>query len=117
MKIYFKTLNADAQELAGGNAGNATATTNAPVTAHDDFDWSVDKRNVSHYAAAEREKYSELYEKYCDYHGFKRNISLSSFEDYHLGTILRQQPFDNSYEGHLLILVELLPCIFPYSSE
>jgi arginyl-tRNA--protein-N-Asp/Glu arginylyltransferase len=31
--------------------------------------------------AAEREKYSELYEKYCDYHGFKRDISLSSFED------------------------------------
>ena len=62
MKIYFKTLNADAQELAGGNAGNATATTNAPVTAHDDFDWSVDKRNVSHYAAAEREKYDKVYD-------------------------------------------------------
>jgi arginyl-tRNA--protein-N-Asp/Glu arginylyltransferase len=31
--------------------------------------------------AAEREKYSKLYEKYCDYHGFKRDISLSSFED------------------------------------
>ena len=62
MKIYFKTLNADAQELSGGNAGNATATTNAPVTAHDDFDWSVDKRNVSHYAAAEREKYDKVYD-------------------------------------------------------
>lgn len=62
MKIYFKTLNADAQELAGGNAGEATATTNAPVTAHDDFDWSVDKRNVSHYAAAEREKYDKVYD-------------------------------------------------------
>lgn len=31
--------------------------------------------------AAEKEKYFELYEKYCDYHGFKRDISLSSFED------------------------------------
>ena len=37
----------------------------------------VQAGNVS----AEREKYSELYEKYCDYHGFKRDISLSSFED------------------------------------
>ena len=27
------------------------------VTAHDDFDWSVDKRNVTSYTAAEKEKY------------------------------------------------------------
>jgi small subunit ribosomal protein S1 len=62
MKLFFKNLNADAQELAGGNTTNATATTNAPVTAHDDFDWSVDKRNVSHYAQAEREKYDKVYD-------------------------------------------------------
>ncbi|WP_394367109.1 30S ribosomal protein S1 [Sediminibacterium soli] len=31
-------------------------------TAHDDFDWSIDKRNVSHYAASEREKYDKVYD-------------------------------------------------------
>jgi small subunit ribosomal protein S1 len=31
--------------------------------AHDDFDWSVDKRNVSSYKSADREKYDEQYEK------------------------------------------------------
>ena len=30
---------------------------------------------------AEREKYIDLYEKYCQYHGFKRNISIDSFKD------------------------------------
>jgi small subunit ribosomal protein S1 len=55
--IIYKQLNADAQEPAYGAAqgavrAQATATTTAPVaepvveTAHDDFDWSVDKRNV-----------------------------------------------------------------------
>ncbi len=68
-----------------------TATTNAPVTeealaepvqpviensvteslpkpveekiaAHDDFDWSVDKRNVTHYSKDEKEKYDKVYE-------------------------------------------------------
>ena len=64
MKIFFKTLNADAQELAGGNTTNAAATKTAPEvqTAHDDFDWSVDKRNVSHYAEAERVKYDKVYD-------------------------------------------------------
>ena len=64
MKLFFKTLNADAQELAGGNTTNAAATKTAPEvqTAHDDFDWSVDKRNVSHYAEAERVKYDKVYD-------------------------------------------------------
>jgi len=64
MKLFFKTLNADAQELAGGNTTNAAATKTAPEvqTAHDDFDWSVDKRNVSHYAEAERAKYDKVYD-------------------------------------------------------
>ena len=57
MKLFSKNLNAEAQESAGGNTVDATATTKAPEavvveTAHDDFDWSVDKRNVSHYAEA-----------------------------------------------------------------
>ena len=31
-------------------------------TAHDDFDWSVDKRNISYYPEAERLKYESVYE-------------------------------------------------------
>ncbi len=38
----------------------------APVeevkTAHDDFDWSIDKRNVSQYTDAEKEKFDKVYE-------------------------------------------------------
>jgi small subunit ribosomal protein S1 len=67
MKLFSKNLNAEAQESAGGNTVDATATTKAPEavvveTAHDDFDWSVDKRNVSHYAEAERVKYDKVYD-------------------------------------------------------
>src|SRR6187401_1227571 len=67
-KLYFKQLNADAQESAGGDSTEATtATTNAPAeatppTAHDDFDWSVDKRNVSSYTKEERLKYDDVYD-------------------------------------------------------
>lgn len=58
--------NADVQEAAHGPA----ATTNEPVatvaeepaTAHDDFDWSIDKRNVSSYTREEKEKYDTVYE-------------------------------------------------------
>ncbi len=32
------------------------------VTAHDDFDWSVDKRNVTSYTVAEKEKYDRVYD-------------------------------------------------------
>ncbi len=65
MKFFIKNLNADAQEFDGAIAVEATATPKAPeqiVTAHDDFDWSVDKRNVSHYAEAERLKYDKVYD-------------------------------------------------------
>ena len=31
-------------------------------TAHDDFDWSVDKRNVTSYNREEKEKYDHVYE-------------------------------------------------------
>jgi len=34
----------------------------APNTAHDDFDWSIDKRNVVSYSAAERAQYDNVYE-------------------------------------------------------
>ena len=65
--IILKQLNADAQETAGAaNADEAaTATTTAPVetvSAHDDFDWSVDRRNVISYTAEEREKYHNVYD-------------------------------------------------------
>ena len=47
----------------------ATATTNAPVqsapkveTAHDDFDWTIDKRNVASYTKEEKLKYDSVYE-------------------------------------------------------
>ncbi len=41
---------------------NPTAqVTAAPSTAHDDFDWSVDKRNVVTYNESERKRYDELY--------------------------------------------------------
>ena len=78
-----KQLNADAQESASADASQelgtevAAATTNEPVetapvavkeevpvieTAHDDFDWSVDRRNVIAYSAEEREKYHKVYD-------------------------------------------------------
>jgi small subunit ribosomal protein S1 len=47
-----------------------TATTKEPVqqpapkveTAHDDFDWSIDKRNVATYTDEEKKKYDSVYE-------------------------------------------------------
>src|SRR4051812_38545843 len=82
--------NADEQESAPATENKAaeatTATTNEPVqelspavveqsepvvvqqpveetvAAHDDFDWSIDKRNVSHYSAEEKAKYDKVYE-------------------------------------------------------
>ncbi|HVY76490.1 MAG TPA: S1 RNA-binding domain-containing protein, partial [Puia sp.] len=50
----------------------AAATTTVPATngkrdfpaqtAHDDFDWSIDKRNVAAYSKDEKEKYDHVYE-------------------------------------------------------
>ena len=74
--------NADAQENADVTPVTeaSAATTNAPVettvetveetkpyngfqqTPHDDFDWSVDKRNVTAYTKAEKEKYDVVYD-------------------------------------------------------
>ena len=82
LKLNFKQLNADAQESAGPEpSGEATtATTKSPVeatsvaevppggteaappSAHDDFDWSVDKRNITSYTKEEKEKYEEVYD-------------------------------------------------------
>src|SRR6478609_820021 len=49
---------------------SSTATTNVPVqqpvaetvAAHDDFDWTIDKRNVASYNKDEKEKYDKVYE-------------------------------------------------------
>ncbi len=66
--LIQKHLNADAQENAAANEADATtATITAPVeeavaTAHDDFDWNVDKRNVTSYSEEEKEKYNKVYE-------------------------------------------------------
>jgi len=72
--IIRKQLNADAQEPAAtDNVEATTATTTAPVgvatapevpvaTAHDDFDWSVDRRNVTSYTKEEKEKYHTVYD-------------------------------------------------------
>ncbi len=83
-----KQLNADAGETTGSPVDESTvettaaATTNEPATEiaevstkdttaenggrvetpHDDFDWSVDKRNVSWYNKEEKLKYDEVYE-------------------------------------------------------
>jgi small subunit ribosomal protein S1 len=79
--------NAEGQENAPATepvAEASTATTNAPaasaeeqpavepglaqepvaetVAAHDDFDWSIDKRNVASYSKEEKEKYDKVYE-------------------------------------------------------
>jgi small subunit ribosomal protein S1 len=67
--------NAEGQENAPvaeqAAAEQATATSNVPVqepveervaTAHDDFDWSIDKRNVASYTKEEKEKYDKVYE-------------------------------------------------------
>jgi small subunit ribosomal protein S1 len=90
MILFNKQLNADATEGAASNevesaaiptVSEATATTEVvaetavaeapakpvyvpvPETPHDEFDWSVDKRNVSHYKPEEKAKYDEVYDK------------------------------------------------------
>ena len=53
------------QATAATQAEASTATTNAPEvveSAHDDFDWSIDKRNVAHYSKEDQEKYGKVYE-------------------------------------------------------
>ncbi len=55
--------NAESQETPVVETTVAAATKNVPVeTAHDDFDWSIDKRNVSVYSQDEKEKYDKVYD-------------------------------------------------------
>ena len=72
---FFKQLNADEQEPIASSEATETASTNETVetpkatyqepvaTAHDDFDWSRDKRNVAAYTKAEKEKYDAVYDQ------------------------------------------------------
>jgi small subunit ribosomal protein S1 len=66
--LIKKHLNADEQGNGAASNGTeaSTATKTAPVeavqTAHDDFDWSVDKRNVTSYTKEEKLKYDKVYE-------------------------------------------------------
>jgi small subunit ribosomal protein S1 len=69
--LIVKQLNADAQESSSAPVEEATATPTAPVAAapvyedpgaHDDFDWSIDKRNVASYTKEEKLKYDAVYE-------------------------------------------------------
>lgn len=66
MLLFIKQLNAEAQEASGGAPVEPTATTNAAEqaveTAHDDFDWDTDKRNVATYSKEEKEKYNAVYD-------------------------------------------------------
>lgn len=57
-----------AETVAEVAADAAPVVAAAPVdeviaTAHDDFDWSIDKRNVSTYNKEDREKYDKVYEE------------------------------------------------------
>jgi small subunit ribosomal protein S1 len=57
--------NAEQQAPVAVSAQAETATKKTPVavqTAHDDFDWSVDKRNVSSYSQEEKVKYDQTYD-------------------------------------------------------
>src|SRR5690349_7111650 len=61
--LIQKQLDAGVQESASSDGEATTATPKVPVqTAHDDFDWSVDKRNVTSYNKDEKEKYDKVYE-------------------------------------------------------
>jgi small subunit ribosomal protein S1 len=71
-----KQLNAEEQEPTASHEAEAAASTNEPVaietptaqkapvieTAHDDFDWSRDKRNVVAYTKEEKAKYDTVYD-------------------------------------------------------
>ena len=57
-------INQDADEQQVMDAPTATTKQAAqPQTPHDDFDWSVDKRNVTVYNESERKKYDVAYDQ------------------------------------------------------
>jgi small subunit ribosomal protein S1 len=60
--------NAELQEPVAVEEATATTKTPAevqpeqPAGAHDDFDWTIDKRNVAAYTLEEKEKYDKVYD-------------------------------------------------------
>src|SRR5687767_9606055 len=59
--------NAEVQEPTAVAEATATPKGSVPLLqqdqgAHDDFDWSIDKRNVAAYSKEEKEKYDTVYE-------------------------------------------------------
>jgi len=64
LHFIFKQLNADAQESAPAAAATTTTPVNEPAStsAHDDFDWSIDKRNVISYTEDEKKKFDTVYD-------------------------------------------------------
>ncbi len=51
------------QEQTPENNNLSVNPSPAPVTAHDDFDWTTSKRKVRHYSKEEKEQYEKLYDK------------------------------------------------------
>ncbi|RYF97999.1 MAG: 30S ribosomal protein S1, partial [Chitinophagaceae bacterium] len=49
-------------EATATSNGKSNGHVEAVQTAHDDFDWSIDKRNVAAYTKEEKEKYDVVYE-------------------------------------------------------
>ncbi len=60
--LFVKQLNAEGQESSAPAETTASTKVPEPASAHDDFDWSIDKRNVAHYSKEEKEKYDAVYE-------------------------------------------------------
>lgn len=71
--FIIKHLNADQQEASGPEQAETAALPNEPAvaspepengkqSAHDDFDWSIDKRNVTAYTDDEKKKYDAVYD-------------------------------------------------------
>ena len=65
-----KDADSQAENVESTHTQSTAATIDVPaheevpetVAAHDDFDWSVDKRNVSQYSSDEKKKYDKVYE-------------------------------------------------------
>ncbi|MCX8473158.1 MAG: 30S ribosomal protein S1 [Sediminibacterium sp.] len=67
MKFIFKHLNADQEQGTETiHVSEDTATTTTPPTtissAHDDFDWNLNKRNKTSYSAAEMSNFDKIYD-------------------------------------------------------
>jgi small subunit ribosomal protein S1 len=56
------TTNAPAAETPEVSEGIAQQPVPETIAAHDDFDWTIDKRNVASYTQEEKEKYDSVYE-------------------------------------------------------